>query len=184
VRRAFAALSKRCPGCSSLIPYEKRRYDHCSQSCATTAYQRSNPQPTKRSACGFCGEPCSRPGNIYCSTRCTGLASAAKTSKTLETAMATTGVLVGSVNVVKRFLLKQRGHSCSICGLSRWNFMGNDVLIPLVLDHENGNSDDWRVKNLRLVCGICDMLLPTYKGKNRGHGRFSRRQRYTDGKSH
>jgi len=58
-----------------------------------------------------------------------------------------------------------------------------DKPIPLVLDHIDGNSENWAIENLRLVCGNCDMLLPTYKSKNRGRGRAYRRDRYASGKS-
>ena len=33
------------------------------------------------------------------------------------------------------------------------------------------------------VCGNCNMQLPTFASKNRGNGRFYRRQRYAEGKS-
>jgi len=48
-------------------------------------------------------------------------------------------------------------------------------IISLILDHINGNSEDWSVQNVRLVCGNCDMQLPTYKGRNKGKGREWRR---------
>ena len=44
-------------------------------------------------------------------------------------------------------------------------------------------SDDCSLENLRLICSNCDTLTPTYKGRNKGNGRFSRRQRYQEGKS-
>jgi len=50
--------------------------------------------------------------------------------------------------------------------------------IPLILDHINGNSDDSSLENTRLVCGNCEMQLPTYKSKNRGKGRKCRRSLY------
>jgi len=56
--------------------------------------------------------------------------------------------------------------------------------MPLVLDHINGNSDDWTLVNLRLVCGNCDMQLPTFKSLNRGKGRAWRRKRYAAGESY
>ena len=49
--------------------------------------------------------------------------------------------------------------------------------------HIDGNSDNNALVNLRLVCGNCDMQLPTYKSKNRGNGRHNRRKRYSEGKS-
>ena len=79
----------------------------------------------------------------------------------------------------RRFLLEIRGHRCEVCGLEEWRGQP----IPLVLDHIDGHSEDTSIDNLRLVCANCDAQLPTYKSKNKGNGRFSRRQRYADGKS-
>jgi 5-methylcytosine-specific restriction endonuclease McrA len=56
--------------------------------------------------------------------------------------------------------------------------------MPLVLDHIDGNSDNWDLKNLRMICCNCDALTPTYKNRNRGNGRFLRRIRYREGKSY
>lgn len=79
----------------------------------------------------------------------------------------------------KRYILETRGIRCEICGTTKW--MKQEV--PLVLDHIDGNPEDHREHNLRLVCGNCDMQLPTYKSKNMGNGRWSRRQRMKEGKS-
>lgn len=51
--------------------------------------------------------------------------------------------------------------------------MGNPI--PLVLDHINGKSSDNNLENLRLVCGNCDMQLPTYKSKNKNSERRKRK---------
>jgi hypothetical protein len=80
----------------------------------------------------------------------------------------------------KRYIKEKTGHKCSICLIQEWQ--GKPV--PLVLDHISGNSEDWSITNLRLVCGNCDMQLPTYKSKNKGNGRAFRRQRYAEGKSY
>lgn len=80
----------------------------------------------------------------------------------------------------RKAMLRMNGKSCAICKTSTWN--GRDV--PLVMDHINGNSQDNSLENLRMICPNCDALLPTYKGRNAGRGRFSRRQRYRDGKSY
>jgi hypothetical protein len=80
----------------------------------------------------------------------------------------------------KRYLLETRGRRCEICGGTDWQ--GRPI--PLVLDHVNGNASDWTLLNLRMVCGNCDMQLPTYKSRNRGKGRAWRRKRYAQGKSY
>lgn len=80
----------------------------------------------------------------------------------------------------KLFLLRVGLHECSVCGITEWQ--GQPV--PLVMDHVDGNSENDKMSNLRLVCGNCDMQLPTYKSKNKGKGRASRRKRYAEGKSY
>lgn len=91
---------------------------------------------------------------------------------------------VNSITVItrhsKRYLKETRGVCCEVCKITEW--CGEPV--PLVLDHIDGNSENNDVSNLRLVCGNCDMQLPTYKSKNRGNGRHKRRQRYKNGKSY
>ena len=44
----------------------------------------------------------------------------------------------------------------------------NGQVLPLILDHTNGNSCDNRPENLRLLCPNCDSQLPTKGGKNKG----------------
>lgn len=68
--------------------------------------------------------------------------------------------------IPKEYLIKKFGHKCTICGLTKWN----KQLIPLILDHINGNANDWKLNNIRLVCPNCDAQLPTYGGRNRGNG--------------
>jgi hypothetical protein len=128
--------------------------------------------------CAYCGR---ETGNAkFCSNQC---------QKDLEWAgvkagIERTGVIpvgqCGSSRWAKRYIVETRGLRCEVCGGTEW--MGRPM--PLVLDHMNGDSSDWRVANLRLVCGNCDMQLPTYKSRNRGKGRAWRRQRYAEGRSY
>jgi hypothetical protein len=72
------------------------------------------------------------------------------------------------------------GNECKICHSSTWM----NTMIPLVLDHIDGNSDNWQRSNIRMICPNCDAGLPTYKSRNRGNGRAYRRKRYSEGKSY
>lgn len=71
----------------------------------------------------------------------------------------------------RRYLIEKFGHKCSICGLTKWQ--GADI--PLIVDHIDGDPLNHKIENFRLVCGNCDMQLPTYKAKNKGNGRKYRR---------
>jgi len=85
-----------------------------------------------------------------------------------------------SAYCAKKYLKEIRGHRCEMCGIVRWQ--GKEA--SLVLDHINGHSENNNLNNLRLVCGNCDMQLPTYESKNKGNGRYYRRKRYKLGKSY
>jgi hypothetical protein len=80
---------------------------------------------------------------------------------------------------VKRYLVETRGAKCEICGIKEW--CGKPV--SLIMDHINGHGYDNNLTNVRLICGNCDMQLPTFAGRNRGNGRPDRRERYKRGVS-
>ena len=51
---------------------------------------------------------------------------------------------------------------CSSCGEVEW--LGR--LIPLELDHIDGDKTNNQLDNIRLICPNCHALTPTYRGKN------------------
>jgi hypothetical protein len=74
----------------------------------------------------------------------------------------------------KKYLLETKGHICSICKNTEWL----NKPIPLILDHIDGNALNYKTENLRLVCGNCNMMLPTFAGRNRGKGTRSKVPRH------
>lgn len=102
-----------------------------------------------------------------------------KLSKWLETGIAFVDSKPG--HYIRKYIMTDQDRRCAVCaGLPEWN--GQPLIF--VLDHIDGNSENNARGNLRLVCPNCDSQLPTFKSKNRGSGRHSRRQRYQEGKSY
>lgn len=64
--------------------------------------------------------------------------------------------------------------ACELCG---WAERASDGRIPVELDHINGDNDDNRLENLRILCPNCHSLQPTHRGLNRK----SRRSRSCEG---
>ncbi len=52
---------------------------------------------------------------------------------------------------------------CELCG---WAECSPDGRIPVELDHINGDRNDNRLENLRILCPNCHSLQPTHRGMN------------------
>jgi hypothetical protein len=117
---------------------------------------------------------------VFCSNRCQrAMERTRNVARWLETGIAQ--VASASGHYIRLYLLEDQGNSCAICGCpTAWQ----GKKLTLILDHVDGDSDNNRRDNLRLVCPNCDSQLPTFKARNRGKGRAWRRQRYADGKSY
>jgi len=63
------------------------------------------------------------------------------------------------------FSAKLKEARCEICG---WCKISQDGRLPLELDHINGNRNDNRIENLRILCPNCHSLQSTHRGKNIG----------------
>lgn len=89
---------------------------------------------------------------------------------------------IASIKILKRYLIQKHGEKCMKCGWDEINIYTNKI--PIEIDHIDGNSENNDLTNLRLLCPNCHSLTPTYKGANRGNGRFKRMQRFHEGKSY
>jgi hypothetical protein len=154
-----------CLRCGKELLPKQNKNKFCSHSCSAIVGNTGNLK-MPRYDCKYCGKVTRKE---FCSRTCLGayniLSSGEYTHHPLTT---------------RKYLEIFKGWICSICGNTEW--LGKPI--PLVMDHRDGNSENWSVENMRFVCGNCDMQLPTYKGRNKGNGRFKRSQRYRDGLSH
>ena len=139
----------------------------------------------KDHVCLNCGKELTNKKACYCNSTCYAEYEWKQTKqRILETGKfdISVGNVIGGETQrrqVKRFLIEEYGHKCAICGLSEW--MGQSI--PVIVDHIDGDPTNHKIENFRLVCGNCDMQLPTYKAKNKGKGRKFRRDLYEKDKN-
>jgi hypothetical protein len=140
---------KRCRKCDVVLLYEKRKNIYCSRSCAVISNNSVHPKRiAKKWNCESCDFLVTH-GRKYCDgCNPNGL-------RTLGNAR--------SIATIRRELLKIRGNQCEGCGLAEWC----GEVIPLNLDHEDGNPDNNDLDNLRFLCPNCHSLTPTFGSKNR-----------------
>ncbi len=159
----------RCKNCHKAILYENKKTNKfCSHSCSAIY---NNINRAEKRFCVFCKKETKN--QKFCNKRCFSDHKINATKNLIEQ-----GKKVKD-STFKNYLIEKNGHKCQMCGTIEWG--GKPIL--LILDHVNGNSEDCSLDNLRLICSNCDTLTPTYKGRNKGKGRFSRMKRYKEGKS-
>lgn len=65
--------------------------------------------------------------------------------------------------LLKRILKENiKKRECEMCKLTHWNTQ----MIPLELDHIDGNPYNHKLENLRVLCPSCHAQTPTHRGKN------------------
>ncbi|MGE2735642.1 HNH endonuclease [Mycolicibacterium vaccae] len=130
--------------------------------------------------CLGCGTDVRRRGGMFCSNSCQQMyRRRALLEAWLETGVC--GRMSYQGHFVREYIHEQQGGCCEIC---RTQDSWNGAPLVLVLDHIDGDATNNRRQNLRLICPNCDSQLSTYKARNRGSGRYYRRQRYAQGWSY
>ncbi|MBQ9280114.1 MAG: HNH endonuclease [Clostridia bacterium] len=75
---------------------------------------------------------------------------------------------------IRKYIFEKYDNKCSICGWSKINpYTG---LLPLEIEHKDGNFENNSEDNLILLCPNCHSLTSTYKGANVNHGRTARKK--------
>lgn len=135
----------------------KKEKKYCCKSCANARGKNLERISHK---CPICGK---KSFKEFCSRKCRTL----NDHKILIEMAKERNSFVGITTkpgTVRMLLLEHYGHQCQECKISTWQ----DQPVPLIMDHIDGDSDNWNFDNLRLLCRNCDGLLPTYAGRNVG----------------
>lgn len=145
----------------------------CNRSCSASYNNHASPKrQALMNSCLYCHLATQHP-NKYCSIKC-HKEHQYQTKIDAWIAGRLSGLSCGVVTAwVKRWLREERGNRCEICGWDEINPVTG--LVPVVADHIDGNWQNNRPENLRLLCPNHDSLQPTYKALNKGNGRSWRR---------
>ena len=74
---------------------------------------------------------------------------------------------------LRRYLLLKHAEKCTKCEWAvRHKITG---MVPLEIDHIDGNAMNNSESNLQLLCPNCHSLTPHFRNLNRGHGRAGRK---------
>jgi Zn finger protein HypA/HybF involved in hydrogenase expression len=107
--------------------------------------------------------------NVYCNNKCQGEYSTKITFKKIEN-----GDTSLHDDTYKRYLIYKYGNKCMKC---KWDEVNPTTgLVPIQLEHKDGNSENHDLKNLELLCPNCHSLTSTYGALNKGHGRSKRKE--------
>ena len=82
---------------------------------------------------------------------------------------------------LKRYLISKIGEKCSVCGWNKRHSITGKV--PLEIDHVDGNAENNKESNIRLICPNCHALTPHFRNLNRGKGRGWRIKRLQTNKN-
>lgn len=87
----------------------------------------------------------------------------------LETGLTKAGLVSVSIKEFYRYV---HNNKCQLCGWAEINIHTN--IVPLEMNHIDGNHLNNRPSNLELICPNCHALTSNYRGRNKGRGRANR----------
>lgn len=125
-----------------------------------------------RPGCLFCGKEVKAAHYLYCDNHCQ-MEYQHKVYIERWLASLETGRKAGYYEVsahVKRWLRETRGERCAQCGWAERNPFTDKI--PLEVSHVDGDTDNCRPDNMRLLCPNCHSLTETHE---RTSGRQARR---------
>lgn len=129
--------------------------------------------------CIECGKEIKRSAAKYCSNACQSVRQYKKYIDAWKRGEVNGERGLRAKNIsrhLKRYLFETRGEQCELCGWKQLHAVTGHV--PLEIDHIDGNAENNKEVNLRLLCPNCHSLTFNFKNLNKSNGRTWRRSLY------
>lgn len=149
-----------CLNCGERITKQGNKF--CNHSCAATF---NNKKRGTLINCNYCGVETKN--YKFCSKKCSTNYIKTQTFNRIEN-----GDLSLYHVKYKEYLIFKHGNKCMECGWNKINITTG--LVPIQLEHIDGNSDNNELSNLKLLCPNCHSLTSTFGALNKGNGRKNR----------
>ena len=160
-----------CNNCSKEFSgFKKNKRKFCSHTCAAQYNNKKRPKRNKLKYCLFCGKLLNTHQYKFCSSTCSGKYHTQLIFNKIEN-----GDTTFYPFTYKKYLIFKYGEKCMKCGWHEIN--PTTSLIPIQLEHKDGNSENHNLNNLELLCPNCHSLTPTFGALNKGNGREKRREK-------
>jgi len=164
---------KTCEHCREEFQPVKSVRKFCSRICSDA----SRVKPKKQ--CQQCSKELSNRSSTYCNSMCQHKYQYDDYIAKWLSGIEIGGHKYGVTSQVRRWVRELYGLFCWECGWSRPHPDTGEP--PLQIDHIDGDAGNNRPENLRLLCGGCHSLTPTYG--NRGGRTSARTYRYGKSKN-
>jgi hypothetical protein len=145
---------KICLNCGVNIGYKNK---FCSHKCSCKFYGKIRTGILRvriKNPCVNCGK---ETFNKYCSYQCQHDYQAKMNNERIELEQK-----ARCKSEAKKYLIRKRGIKCEECGRTKWR----GKLIPVTLEHIDGNKKNHHLQNIKLLCWNCHALTPTFGSKN------------------
>lgn len=162
-------LNSNCKNYFIVPPSDKQKY--CSQNC--WYFVRRDHKVKTSPPCSNCGKLIIQKGATkFCSIKCQFRFNYNQYIRRWKQGMETGNRGINAKTLsrhIRHYLLEKYGEKCSNCGWNQRHQITGKV--PLEVDHIDGNSENNKEENLRLICPNCHSLTPCFRNLNKGNGR-------------